>query len=235
MALWIPPNSVGKNEHVGRRLFGEVELAGAAGQPTLNRLRLNHFQESRDDEISLDRMGASSVHKSTVGYLRPRGERQAASFSPPGKFSGWVTVRAGIIAAYEGGMFSVVASPITGEPDPLDNNTFHAHAIRPQGLNPKMAALHLREAFETNGHHQFTAHPPPSRRPVKPAISAAAAQEVEDQESVAAPLVVPPPGELNPDLSAGLHLSPAPPATTPAKQSWLQHCGRLLKALFSRS
>lgn len=58
MARRNPPSKVGPNEQIGRRLFDEPMLTGVTGQPSSSGIQLYHFEDTRDREVSLDRLGA---------------------------------------------------------------------------------------------------------------------------------------------------------------------------------
>jgi hypothetical protein len=96
MARWKPrsEDSVGKNEHVGRRLFDEPMLVGMR-DPTrsVSRLDLRHFEETRHREFSLDRLGRSGIEKAVLGYLGPRAVAAGQKFSRSKPFNGWAVIR----------------------------------------------------------------------------------------------------------------------------------------------
>jgi hypothetical protein len=80
MARWDPPANVDNNEHLGRRLFDEPLLTGASDQPSFKGLLLTHFEESRDDEWWLDRLGRSSADRKVISYLTPRAQAAGSTF-----------------------------------------------------------------------------------------------------------------------------------------------------------
>jgi hypothetical protein len=92
---WTPQigQPVAPNEHVGRRLFDEPMLAGAQNQQAFAGLDLRNFEEKRDGEISVDRLGRSSVEKAVVNYLRPRAHAAGGKFTPSKQFNGWAVLR----------------------------------------------------------------------------------------------------------------------------------------------
>src|SRR4051812_36837447 len=93
MARWKPLSEVGQNESVGRRLFDEPMLTGAQDQnASYDGLDLRNFEERRDGEVSLDRLGRSNIENQVVSYLLPRAHAAAAKFKSPKTFSGWFTV-----------------------------------------------------------------------------------------------------------------------------------------------
>lgn len=152
MARWqAPRDKVGPNEQVGRRLFEEPLLRGATNQPSFSGIQLNHFLDKRSRELSLDRMGQSSLDRKVVRFLEPRAKAHGQSFSKPQEFSGWARVAAKEITQPRVGTnaMPVMPSPID-EPEPNDN-PYHAHLERPEGMEPYAAALHLRHIFTTYG------------------------------------------------------------------------------------
>lgn len=169
MALWNPPNDVGLGEYIGRRLFSRQKLAGAKDQQVqANTYDLNHFLETRDPgEVSLDRLGPTSIDTKVRRHLEPRAAAAGAQLHPPAPFIGWAIVRARDLAKPpKGPQLPVVASPI--EPvdgDELSSNIFHAHVVRPATLPPEdqayFMAVHLRVIFEKNYKFQEADAPDP--------------------------------------------------------------------------
>jgi len=157
MAKWQPESEtvVGKNEHVGRRLFDEPTLAGFRGAKPSNRLTLRHFEETRDREFSLDRLGRSGVDGRVVGYLLPRATAQGKKYRPEKTFDGWAVVKAQTLTnPPKGERFPVTPSPLLGSSEGLESNVYHAHATLPEFDAPDKSyytALHLQFLFETYG------------------------------------------------------------------------------------
>ncbi len=150
MARWNPPSNVGQNEQIGRRLFEEPMLRGAAGQPSFSGLRLNHFEESRGNEVSLDRLGASGLDRKVSSYLIPRAQADGETFGKPKKFDGWAVVAAKeLVHAKKEPKLPIYASPVEDE-EPKDN-VYHAHVVRPDALNSYIMALHLKHIFTSYG------------------------------------------------------------------------------------
>lgn len=149
---WTPQSNqpVGQNEHIGRRIFDEPSLVGAQDQKPLARLTIRHF-EDRDGEVSLDRLGRTSIEKAVVQYLLTRADRAGEKFSYLKVFHGWAVLTArkfGSPPAPPGHALSVIASPENG--NDLDANIYHAHVADPQ-KDRYVMALHLRELFVTHG------------------------------------------------------------------------------------
>jgi hypothetical protein len=151
MARWkAPRDKVGPNEQVGRRLFDEPLLRGIANQPSFSGIQLNHFLDKRSRDLSLDRMGQSSLDRKVVRFLEPRAKAHGQSFAKPQEFNGWARVAAKEITQPRGGnAMPVLPSPIDAA-DPKDN-PYHAHLERPEAVDPYEAALHLRHVFTTYG------------------------------------------------------------------------------------
>jgi hypothetical protein len=151
MAKWAPAADVEANEPVGRRMFDEPLLVGTAGQPSFAGLLVTHFEEERDDEISVDRLGRTGIDKRVVAFLKPRADLAGGKFRKPKTFNGWVVLSARELRkdrANRRGL-QIVASPIS-DPTPNDN-PYHAHIRRPSDLDSTMTALYLRHLFTTYG------------------------------------------------------------------------------------
>jgi hypothetical protein len=151
MPPWAPPkDKVGDNESVGRRLFDEPKLIGAGGQPDFKGLLLSHFEEGRDDEYSLDRLGQTSVDRRVVNYLTQRATAHGRTFKKQKSFGGWATIKARSLAnSPRPPRLPPTPSPID-DPSPADN-MYHAHVLKPSGMEPHLMALHLRYLFESFG------------------------------------------------------------------------------------
>jgi hypothetical protein len=153
MARWNPQSEdpVGKNEHVGRRLFNEPLLVGAQNHSHFAGLDLRNFEETRDREFSLDRLGRSGVENVVVRYLRPRADAAGEKFTPPKPINGWAVLRVRQLENPPKGSLglAVIASPITGIE--VNENIYHAHVVLPQSPDHYFMALHLRNLFSTYG------------------------------------------------------------------------------------
>ena len=155
MATWQPKSdeAIGKSESLGRRLFDEPMLAGVQNSKPFGGLDLRNFQEKRDREFSLDRLGLTGIDKKVLNYLLPRARAASTKFKAPKSFDGWVVLRADVVVKPPvGSGFPVHPSPIAG--DGLDENKFHAHALLPESAEPDdryRTALHLRHIFGTYG------------------------------------------------------------------------------------
>jgi hypothetical protein len=151
MARWKPQANlpIGLKEPVGRRLFDEPMLLGAANQPHYGGLDLRNFQETRDNEYSLDRLGKTGIDGAVIRYLKPRAIAGGKSFRKPKKFNGWIAVKSETLTSPPptGKPIVLMASPVSGED--LDENAFHAHAIRPEDQTDLIFALYLRHLFSS--------------------------------------------------------------------------------------
>lgn len=134
-------------------MFEEPLLRGAVKQPSFSGIQINHFLEKRGREISLDRMGQSSLDRKVMRFLESRARAHGQNFAKPQEFNGWVRVAAKEITQPRGpgaqNAMPIIPSPID-EPEPNDN-PYHAHIERPEALDAYVAALHLRHVFTTNG------------------------------------------------------------------------------------
>jgi len=159
MARWQPStSSVSDSELIGRRLFDEDGLAGADDQPVISpQWCLNSFQDNRNKEWSVDRMGRANCEKKVVNYLTLRAIKHANAFEKAKTFNGWFCVAAKHIRASKDYDLDVVPSPKQGmnenessESD-LTANSFHAHVVLPDNVPPIGCALYLRHIFQMNG------------------------------------------------------------------------------------
>jgi hypothetical protein len=169
MARWKPQANVpiGAKEQVGRRLFDEPMLIGAADQPRYDGLDLRNFQETRDDEYSLDRLGRTGIEGAVVRYLEPRAVESGKSFQKPKQFNGWIAVKAeALMAPPKGPTIQLVASPVSGSR--LQENDFHAHAVRPAGQEDLIFALYLRYRFSGGKIEKSTTSASPVSREALP-------------------------------------------------------------------
>ncbi len=148
---WDPKTDpIGKNEHIGRRLFDEPMLMGAHDQPSFRGIDYRHFQVIPADagKLSMDRLGQTGIDNRAKNYLKPRAENAGATRRPPKQFNGWAHVRARILEeGWHGARFPAVPSPVEG--NGLEANTHHAH-IDIEG-DKEFAALRLRELFTNRG------------------------------------------------------------------------------------
>ena len=162
MAKWKPPETVGANKYIGRRLFTREALAGALDQPSPAELyEIVHFEPDRYNELSLDRIGRSSVEpKVLCNYLEPRAMRAATRMHKTA-FLGWAVTRARNLANSPRPEFPnlvVHASPVPREgADDLSENIYHAHVVKPNDIDHYYTALHLREIFLRDNHFEAVA------------------------------------------------------------------------------
>ena len=69
-------------------------LAARMMEPKFSGLDLRHFEEKRDREFSLDRLGRSGIDRAVTGYLTPRAEAAGRQLRPAKTFDGWAVLRA---------------------------------------------------------------------------------------------------------------------------------------------
>src|SRR5450759_1658074 len=135
MALWKPNETVGKNESIGRRLFQRQGLKGAKDQKRPDRtFELYHFEENRDREVSIDRLGATSIDRKVKVYLNPRGHHAAARLHKS-DFQGWAATKAKELQSpAQGSPLEILSLPIAEQDDSHD------------------MAIRLKYIFERNYH-----------------------------------------------------------------------------------
>lgn len=157
MALWKPNEAVGKNESIGRRLFQRQGLKGAKDQKRPDKgFELYHFEEKRDGEISLDRLGATSVDRKVKSYLNPRCHHAATNMAGKAAFQGWAVAKAKAFQTpAKGRPLPILPSPIAVEAgQEFSENIYHAHIERPVGHDALEMALRLQYIFEHDYHHE---------------------------------------------------------------------------------
>jgi hypothetical protein len=158
MARWQPKNKIGPGIYVGRRLFDEPRLSGAADQDPLKGLDLRNFEIRNDREFSLDLVGDSVCNQKVIRYLEPRAADAGGKFHHPRTFHGWLIVAARMLQMPEPRMTLVVwRSPVRGpgvdgaeaawSDDNLDQNFYHAHVGVPDEIASGYFAFVAREIF----------------------------------------------------------------------------------------
>jgi hypothetical protein len=151
MALWKPNvTTVAGSEFIGRRLFERPGLTGAKDQKRPDKtFELYHFENS-DREVSVDRLGQSSVDgKVKKTYLNPRGH-YAATLMHKREFHGWAVTRAKIVQ-FPPTSYPILPSPIAQVGmEPLTENNFHAHIEMPDHFSTYEMAAILKHIFEKN-------------------------------------------------------------------------------------
>ena len=136
---------------MGRRLFDQPTLIGAAGQKKpAAQYNLRNFQESRETGFSLDRLGRTNPEAAALRYLEPRAKGAASKLRPAKEFHGWATIQAKKLQDHPRVKFDVRPSPISGEG--LVENIYHAEAdCRSDRYDLYSIALHLKHLFESQG------------------------------------------------------------------------------------
>jgi hypothetical protein len=154
MASWKPNATVGKNESIGRRLFQRQGLKGAEDQKRPDRtIELYHFEENKDREVSVDRLGATSIDGKVKAYLNPRGHYEATRLHRA-NFRGWAVTKAKELQTpAKGKPLKIAASPIAAQNgDELSENRYHAHIDMLQEYDSHDMAVRLKYIFERNYH-----------------------------------------------------------------------------------
>jgi|SRR5450759_122283 hypothetical protein len=154
MALWKPNETVGKNESIGRRLFQRQGLKGAKDQKRPDRtFELYHFEENRDREVSIDRLGATSIDRKVKVYLNPRGHHAAARLHKS-DFQGWAATKAKELQSpAQGSPLEILSLPIAAQDgDELSENSFHGRILTPERYDSHDMAIRLKYIFERNYH-----------------------------------------------------------------------------------
>jgi hypothetical protein len=161
MARWTPNDSapIGAGEHIGRRLFDEPKLSGAPDQKPFAGLKLSNFVEKRGREFSVDRLGQSAIDASVVNYLKVRCEFAETRYREKKKFSGWAYLTAKKIT--QNSAWTIHPSAVRAKNDAggdlpwadenAQENRYHAHVMRPDGVDATYFAYQIREKFTTDG------------------------------------------------------------------------------------
>jgi hypothetical protein len=158
MATWKPSDIVGSSEYIGRRLFRREGLKGAKDQPRPdNTFELYHFEETRDREVSVDRLGQTSLDKKVKAYLEERG-RDAAQHLHKATFRGWALTKAKELQTpAKGKPLKIVASPIDAQGgSELSGNRYHAHIEMLPEYDAHDMAIRLKYIFERNYHFEVS-------------------------------------------------------------------------------
>jgi hypothetical protein len=155
MALWQPnATTVAGSEFIGRRLFERAGLRGAQDQKRPDKtFELYHFEDS-DREVSVDRLGQTSVDgKVKKSYLNLRGHH-AATLMHKKEFHGWAVTKAKELQVPpKGKPLSIKPSPIAAQPgDELSENKYHAHIEFLPEYDTHDMAVRLKYIFERNYH-----------------------------------------------------------------------------------
>jgi hypothetical protein len=131
-------------------------LAGTPPEKSYDGLDVRNFQEKRDRELSLDRLGRTNVEKPVVRYLLPRAKHSGGKMRPTRAFHGWAVIKVEHLVSATTSM-PVSPSPIAGESEEdVEANLYHAHALLPDDLklDPTASlkhALYLRYLFVNKG------------------------------------------------------------------------------------
>lgn len=150
MRRWEPDtNSIGTSEYLGRRILNEMRLIGAQDQTDPLGLRVIHFMETRaGEDISLDRLGKSSIDWHVCNEIKPIAIRHSETFREPKEFKGWRVIRVGVLRKPPRGRPMIIV------PDPTDegelSNKYHALA-KLEGRDPYDVATHLLALFLEHG------------------------------------------------------------------------------------
>lgn len=156
MARWTPraTDPIGQNETIGRRIYDRNSLKGARDQiRPQNTFELYHFEERREPgDVSVDRLGQTSVDPRVRGYLAPRAIAAAAGLTPVAPFRGWAVVRAKHIQRpTQGPPLRLTPSPIVPiDGDAMSGNDYHADISRHNDYGYYEMAMHLKNIFESN-------------------------------------------------------------------------------------
>jgi hypothetical protein len=159
MAKWVPnAEEVGPGETVGRRLFDQPSLVGATDQKAaLRSLDYRNFEDDRDGEVSLDRLGKGNPEKATMRYLTSRAEAAGKARTPSKTFDGWTAIKVKKLVEHKNLKLAIVASPLSGlrpelgQENDLSANIFHCHVSALDNTDPYFFALHLQALFEKHG------------------------------------------------------------------------------------
>lgn len=131
-------------------------LVGAKDQKPFGGLLLRNFEETRNEEFSVDRLGRSNVEKSVVNYLRPLADAAGRAFHSRRRFDAWAVLPAHRLGNPTRG----VPLPVIASPE--ENNPYHAHLFTQDLLASERdrhyhIALHLRALFTGSGSSVHTA------------------------------------------------------------------------------
>jgi len=152
MANWSPSNgiTIGAAEHLGRRRFKRSQLIGFGQQEPKNELTHFDFLETRDYEISVDRLGRNGVDNQIIERLLPLAESNADKRTPRMVFIGWasVQVKKFLIDAQKL-RYSIKPDPIKGTES--EDNEYRALICCPTDREHIEIALTLAHLFNKHG------------------------------------------------------------------------------------
>lgn len=102
-------------------------LAGVKQQPAWKGLDYRHFEETRDNHLSVDRLGDGCANAYVVNRLSPQAEAAGGRFRPPKPFNGWFNLRAQFLLRPPDGRpgFPITRDPMTAEDG--QENPYHAY------------------------------------------------------------------------------------------------------------
>lgn len=134
---------IGDKEVLGRAIYTKKNITG-----TEDITWMDFFDDRLYSDLSVDRLGVNNIQKSNIRYLRPRAEQRKSYFK------GWATIN-----SKEMHRFSLFAyeDPVTGKPEELENNIYHAQIFR-EGCPDKVAARRFAAILKlcTQGFHEVT-------------------------------------------------------------------------------
>jgi len=170
MALWDPSRDtkIGDVEHLGRRRFKRPQLIGFSDQAQKHELTYLDFLDSRDPNLSVDRLGKNGVDSKVKDRLRNLAAVNAEARRPKVEFIGWASVQAKkfLNEAQKVG-YSIKPDPIPGTLE--EQNEFHAVISCPAHIDRTHVALYLYHLFTKHG-DVIDAAVVPARGPLQAAL-----------------------------------------------------------------
>jgi len=125
-------------------------LVGAKDQKHFGGLLVRHFEETRGDEFSVDRLGRSGIDGSVVKFLRPLADAAGRTFHPGKLFNGWAVLQADKLEK------SIKGTPLPAVASPSKDNPYHAHVDTQRMFESEPErhyhiAVCLKELFTSKG------------------------------------------------------------------------------------
>ena len=116
---------------------------------------MTHFEETRGNELSVDRLGRTNPEAAVLKYCASLAQASGSSAATPKRFDGWAVVQVQKLVAPQknGAVFSVQADPIVDHPA-LQDNVYHAHVTIVPVTHSYTAALLAHNLFTEKGQFQ---------------------------------------------------------------------------------
>jgi hypothetical protein len=156
VVVWIPDNTIGEKELVGRRLHERPDSSRSLDDRGRPELELDDFYDGRfEEDLSIDRLGNPNPTNRTLAAITRIADAEATFRIPDNIFIGWFAINLKDFK-FPGWTASVVSKPTQHEYPSLANH-WHAEVNR-EGFRARAQAYALafllRNIFERRGRYQ---------------------------------------------------------------------------------